>query len=493
MSTTARIAPNLAAMLGILLAAGRGSRMKNEKSKLLFEVNGRPLVMAPFDAVFEVCEKIVVVVGYRGAEVKEAILHHASERYGAEIVQAKCLFYTQEVQGGTGHAVKIALGGIGKRILGYPETLVVNGDLPLLSKETIDHFMQRARAEKSESSCLTIPMRNPAGLGRILRDSLGDFEGIREEKDATEDERKIQEVNGGVYFFRSEFLSREIEELTTKNAQNEFYLTDLLGKAKSAFRRSSAIMAKRPKDLLGVNTTFELAKVRRMAQMRLQKSLAEKFGVEFQDLGSTYISSRVQFEGPAMLGPAVRIVGNTKIGVGVRLDGCNSITDSRIEAGAHIHWGTVMEGAQVGAQSAVGPLARLRPGTVLGKGVKIGNFVETKKAHFGDASKASHLSYIGDAEVGEGANLGAGTITCNFDGFQKHLTKIGKGAFIGSDTQLIAPVSVGDEAYVASGTSVTHDVPPGALAISRPEMVLKEGYARKLAEKRKGRSSQGKS
>jgi bifunctional UDP-N-acetylglucosamine pyrophosphorylase / glucosamine-1-phosphate N-acetyltransferase len=474
-------------MLGILLAAGRGTRMKNEKSKLLFDVNEQPLVMAPFEALFEICEKIVIVVGYRGAEVKESILQHAGHRYGAETVQAKCIFYTQEVQGGTGHAVKTAIQGMGKRITGFPETLVVNGDLPLLTRETIEDFVKRAREEQVESSCLTMPMRNPSGLGRILRDPLGTFQGIREEKDASADEKKIQEVNGGVYFFRSEFLAREVEELKSHNAQKEFYLTDLLGTMTSKFRRTSALMAKKPRDLLGVNTTFELAKVRRLAQQRLQKNLAEKFGVEFQDLGSAFISARAQFEGHAWIGPAVKISGNTKVGAGVVFEGCNSVTEARIDARAQILWGTVIENAQVGSETIVGPMARLRPGTVLGRKVKIGNFVETKKVRFGDESKASHLSYIGDADVGEGANLGAGTITCNFDGFQKHFTKIGKGAFVGSDTQLIAPVTVGDEAYVASGTSVTHDIPPGALAISRPEMIVKEGYARKLAEKRKGK------
>ena len=474
-------------MLGILLAAGRGTRMKNSKSKLLFDVNERPLVMSPFDALFELCEKVVVVVGYQGSEVKETVLQHANERFGSETVLSKCLFYIQEVQGGTGHAVKTALDNLGKKITAFPETLVVNGDLPLMTAETLKDFLDRSRSEKVQSSCLSVPMRNPVGLGRIIRDSMGGFEGIREEKDASVEERRIQEVNGGVYFFQTSFLESEIKKLKDNNAQKELYLTDLLGKPVSSVRRTAALMAKRPRDLLGVNTTFELARVRRLAQQRLQKTLAEDFGVEFFDSTTAFVSARARFEGHAIVGPSVKVSGTTVIGVGVLLEGCNFIKDSKIENGAKIYWGSVLEDTVVGESSQVGPLARLRPGTVLGKKVKIGNFVETKKARFGDGAKASHLSYIGDADIGSEANLGAGTITCNYDGFQKHPTKVGNRAFIGSDTQLIAPVTVGDDAYVASGTAVTQDVPAGALAISRPDMVVKEGYARKMAEKRKNK------
>jgi bifunctional UDP-N-acetylglucosamine pyrophosphorylase/glucosamine-1-phosphate N-acetyltransferase len=487
MSTTARIAPNLAGMLGILLAAGRGTRMKNPKSKLLFEVNERPMVMTPFDALFEICEKLIVVVGYQGSEVKETILQHAAERFGSEAVMSKCLFYTQEVQGGTGHAVKTALDNLGKKISSYPETLVVNGDLPLMTQETLADFLLRSRQEFAQSSCLTFPLKVPTGMGRIVRDSLGGFEAIKEEKDASPDERRIQEVNGGVYFFQSPFLENEIKKLKDNNAQKELYLTDLLGKTRDSVRRTSALMAKRPRDLLGVNTTFELARVRRLAQQRLQKELAESFGVEFFDSTTAFVSARAKFEGHVVIGPSVKISGATRVGTGVVFEGCNFVKDSKIENGAKILWGSVLEDAQVGEASQVGPLARLRPGTVLGKKVKIGNFVETKKARFGDGAKASHLSYIGDAEIGSEANLGAGTITCNYDGFQKHPTKVGNRAFIGSDTQLIAPVTVGDDAYVASGTAVTQDVPAGAMAISRPDMVVKEGYARKIAEKRKNK------
>jgi bifunctional UDP-N-acetylglucosamine pyrophosphorylase/glucosamine-1-phosphate N-acetyltransferase len=471
-------------MLGILLAAGRGTRMKNEKPKVLFDVNDEPLCFGPFKALFESCDKVVVVIGYRGAQVKDALLARANEVFGDRFVSAKTLFYTQEPPSGTGDAVRTALAGLGKSVASSGNVLVVNGDLPLVRKATLDKLVKNAQENKLQSLCLTTRVKNPAGLGRILRDEKGLFTGIREEKDASPEEKRINEINGGVYYFEIDYLLRHVDKLESGNKQNEFYLTDLLGNREHrAAERSEALLLRQPWDLLGVNTTYELAAVRKLAQARLQKHLCEEFGIEFMEPVSTLISARTTFQGPCEIGPNTVIKGKSTIGKDVRIEGNSFIDDSKVGDGAKILWSSVLRQAVVGPEASVGPMAHLRPGSEIGREVRIGNFVELKKTKMGDRSKASHLSYLGDAEVGSDSNIGCGTITCNYDGVQKHPTKIGSGAFIGSDTQLIAPIVIGDQAYIGSGTTVTMDVPSGALALSRPEMVIKPDYAKRLAEK----------
>jgi bifunctional UDP-N-acetylglucosamine pyrophosphorylase / glucosamine-1-phosphate N-acetyltransferase len=470
-------------MLGILLAAGRGTRMKSARPKVLFEINDEPICFPPFRALFEVCDRVVVVVGYRGAEVRESLLKRANEAFGEEAVKAKILFYTQEEQKGTGHAVRTALDGLGKSIGSYEATIVLNGDLPLVRESTLRPLVSEFVSRSLDSLCLSFEAADPTGFGRILRDDKGKLLGIREEKDATESERKIREVNGGVYCFRNTLLGPALADLKTDNKQNEFYLTDLLGTLKQPTLKSEAVVSN-AEDLLGVNTTFELADLRRLSQRRLKKDLCERYGVDFVNIDSIFVSARAVFQGPCRVGPGCSIMGPSVIGEDVNLEGHVLVKNSRISKGAHILWSSVIDESSVGERSKVGPMAHLRMNSILGDDVKVGNFVETKKTTLARGAKASHLSYLGDAEVGEESNIGAGTITCNYDGFNKFKTKIGKRAFIGSDSQLVAPVTIGDDAYVGSGTTVTEDVPAGALAISRPDMVVKEGYAKKLADKR---------
>ena len=471
-------------MLGILLAAGRGTRMKSAKPKVLFEINDEPLCFAAFRSLFEICDRIVVVVGYRGADVRETLLKRAHEAFGEEAVKAKVLFYTQEEQKGTGHAVRTAIDGLGKGIGSYEAAIVLNGDLPLVRESTLRPMVDAFSAQQLDSVCLSFNTSDPTGLGRILRDKDGNFLGIREEKDCSESERRILEVNGGVYCFRNSVLASSLLELKTDNKQGEFYLTDLLGSTKQPKLKSASIIAQEPEDLLGVNNTFELAEMRLRAQRRLKRDLCERYGVDFINMDSSFVSARATFQGPCRIGPACSVLGASFIAEDVDLEGHVLIKNARIQKGAKILWSSVVEESVVGDRSKVGPMAHLRPGTLLREEVKIGNFVEIKKATFDKGAKASHLSYIGDAEVGEDANIGAGTITCNYDGFNKFRTKVGKRAFVGSDSQLVAPVTIGDDAYVGSGTTVTEDVPAGALAISRPDMLIKEGYAQKIAAKR---------
>ncbi len=472
-------------MLGILLAAGKGTRMKSSRSKLLFEVNEEPLCFAPYRCLFNLCEKVLVVIGHRGPEVKDKLMERAIEVFGREEAVSKTLFYTQEEQNGTGHAVRVALEGGAKNTGSYDHCLVLNGDLPLIREETLATLIKQATAKSLDASCLSYHAKSPSGLGRIVRDQSGRFTKIIEEKDANPQQRLIAEVNSGVYLFRLKALEEKINELNTNNSQNEIYLTAMLGAEAQPELKSDAVIVEAEEDLLGVNTTYELSRIRKISQSRLKKALCEENGVIFEDIDNCFISAKSQFLGNAEIGIGCRIEGHSVIGEGVSLDGHVNIKNSKINAGAHILWSSVVSGSQVGAGTKVGPMAHLRPGSDLGKKVKVGNFVEIKNTKLHDGAKASHLSYLGDADIGEESNIGAGTITCNFDGFNKYKTVIGKRAFIGSDSQLVAPIEIGDNAYVGSGTTVTEDVPSGALAISRPDMVIKEGYAEKLIAKHK--------
>ena len=472
-------------MIGILLAAGRGTRMKSETPKVLFDVNDQPLCFQPFRTLFELCDKVVVVVGYRGEVVKEAILLRARELFTPEQIQTKIVFVTQQEQRGTGYAVRTALGALGKSLRSETEVVILNGDLPLIRLATLQKLVKYARTEKLNSACLSARVRDPKGLGRIVRDDRGVFTVIREEKDANVDERKIREINGGVYYFQANLLAEAIDGLKSDNAQNELYLTDLLGNSKGHAFRSEAVCLRQSWDLLGVNTTYELASVRFIAQARLQRRLCEDFGLDLLDPATAFISERASFGNGVRLGPSTVIKGPSRLGNGVSVEGSSVIENSSIEENTKVPWGCVIRDSKIGRHASVGPWSHLRPESILEDDVKIGNFVELKKTRMHKGSKASHLSYLGDADVGEEANIGCGTITCNFDGFNKHQTKIGKKAFIGSDTQLVAPVSVGDNAYVAAGTTLVQDVPAGALALGRPQLVIKEGYAEKLNQRRK--------
>ncbi|MEZ4813932.1 MAG: bifunctional UDP-N-acetylglucosamine diphosphorylase/glucosamine-1-phosphate N-acetyltransferase GlmU [Bdellovibrionota bacterium] len=467
-------------MLGILLAAGRGTRMKSDMPKVLFTVNDEPMAFAPFQQLLNHCNTVAVVIGYGGSDVKASLLGRASEVNGLQ-AEEKTLFFTQQELKGTADAVKTALDGLargGHKQGADEEILVLNGDLPLIRKETLEHFLKQVKAQNVDSACLTFTTQRPTGFGRIVRDMRGIFASIKEEKDATVEEKKIREVNSGVYYFKMAALEKGLSKVSDENSQKEFYLTDALG-AQSGLK-SAAIRCPFKWDLSGVNTTYELSIARGLAQARLQKSLAEQYGVAFSDPLSTFVSARCQFEGPCTLGPNVQLMGRTKISKNVQVVGSTLIEDSQIGESVFVDFSTVIRSSKVMRGSKIGPFAHLRPDSIVEEEVKVGNFVELKKTRLGKGAKVSHLSYLGDADVGDGTNIGCGTITCNFDGASKHKTSIGKNAFIGSDTQLIAPISIGDEAYVASGTTLTEDVPAGALALARAELTIKNDYARRL-------------
>lgn len=472
-------------MLGILLAAGRGTRMKSDMPKVLFTVNDEPMAFAPFHQLQNLCNTVTVVIGYGGSDVKASLLSRASEISGLN-AEGKTIFCTQQELKGTGDAVRTALEGLargGHKLDDDEEVIILNGDLPLIRKQTLDLFIKQARESKVDSACLSFGTNNPTGLGRIVRDMRGIFTNIREEKDATNDEKKIREVNSGVYYFKAPVLKEALSKVSDNNKQKEFYLTDALG-SQSGFK-SAAIRCPYKWDLSGVNTTYELSVARSIAQARLQKTLAEEQGISFADPLSVFVSARCQFEGPCNIGPNVQLLGRTRIGKNVNFVGSSLIEDSQIGDDVIVDFSTVVRSAKILTAAKVGPFAHLRPDSIVGEEAKVGNFVELKKARLGKKAKVSHLSYLGDADVGDETNIGCGTITCNYDGASKHKTVIGKNAFIGSDTQLIAPITVGDEAYVASGTTLTEDVPSGALALARAELTIKNDYARRLMAKLK--------
>jgi bifunctional UDP-N-acetylglucosamine pyrophosphorylase/glucosamine-1-phosphate N-acetyltransferase len=448
----------------VVLAAGLGTRMRSRRAKVLHELAGRPLLHYPLLALRPLAPaRVVLVVGHQADLVRAAAA--GVDTPGLESV-------LQAEQRGTGHAVRCAV----EELAGFVgDVLVLYGDVPLIRPETLEALVATHRREDAALTLLTLHFSDPAGYGRIVRDGGGRVERIVEERDANPAERAITEINPGFYCIRSDVLGSLLERLRPNNVQGELYLTDVVGMAAADGRRVATVSVADPEEVAGVNSRAELARMEARVRATLVERLMEA-GVTFEDPATAYLGSEVEIGPDTVIGPNVVLRGRTRIGTGCRLDGTNFLVDTVVGDGAHLLFGTVADGARIGAEARIGPYARLRPGTKLGAGVHIGNFVETKKAVVGDGTKANHLSYLGDCEIGPDTNVGAGTITCNYDGFKKSTTRIGARVQIGSDTQLVAPVSVGDDAYVAAGTTVTRDVPPGALAVSRTPVRVVEGW-----------------
>jgi bifunctional UDP-N-acetylglucosamine pyrophosphorylase/glucosamine-1-phosphate N-acetyltransferase len=440
----------------VVLAAGLGTRMRSRRAKVLHELARRPLVRYPLAALAALDpERVALVVGHQADDVRVA----ASDANLADlrtVVQAE--------QRGTGHAVACAADAF----QGFTgDILILYGDVPLIRPETLRTLVAAHRAEAADLTLVTMSFADPTGYGRILRGSDGRVVGIVEERDASDAQRAITEVNPGLYLVRSEVLFRLLAELRPDNAQGELYLTDLVGLAARAGHRIATVPARSAEELAGVNTRAELARM----EATLKTDAVERWmaaGVTFEDPATAWIGPDVTIGSDTVIGPNVQLRGRTRIGSGCRLDGTAYLVDATVGDRAHILFACVVEGAEIGADARIGPFARLRPGTRLAERVHIGNFVETKQAAIGVGAKANHLSYLGDCEIGAESNVGAGTITCNYDGSlgTKSRTVIGARVQIGSDTQLVAPVTVGDDAYVGTGTTVRRDVPPGALAVN---------------------------
>ena len=447
----------------IVLAAGKGTRMKSDRPKVLFEVAGRPLISWVLDAVAGASpDEVVVVAGYGGEEVR-AVLPD-----GVRAV-------TQEPQLGTGHAVMVALEAMGQ--VGGDTILVVPGDTPLLRPETLQALV--AALEGRPAALLTTVMGDPSGYGRVLRD--GDrVVGIVEHRDATPGQRDIREVAVSTYSFDGAALAGALSGLGRANDQGEYYLTDAVA-ALAARGEVRGIPVEDPAEVMGVNSHGQLAEVAAVVRHRINASWMAA-GVEMLDPDRVYLDASVTLAAGARLYPEVHLEGRTTVAAGAEVGPDVFAVDSAIGPGARV-WYAVLRGAEVGEGAQVGPFASLRPGTRLEAGAKIGTFVEAKATVVGRGSKVPHLSYMGDAVIGEDSNIGAGTITCNYDGREKHQTVIGDRVFIGYDTMLVAPVAVGDDATTGAGSVITRDVAPGALAVERAEQRELPGYAARRAKK----------
>ena len=447
----------------IILAAGLGTRMKSATIKILHHAAGRPIIDYVLDLAGEVCARPpIMVIGHQRDAVQQAVGERA--RYAV-----------QEEQQGTGHAVLQAA----SQLDGAKHILILSGDVPLTRPETLRQLLEEHEQSDNALTLLTMKLDDPAMYGRVVRDPSGEVTRIVEAKDATDDEKRINEVNAGIYVFSGEHLFDNLRNLSTDNLQGEYYLTDLLAVLRDSGKRVGAVVAGDPIEALGVNSRADLASVEGEIQRRVIAKLM-KDGVTFRNPATVVIDSMVSIGNDTVVYPFVTIEGKTTIGSRCVIEPGVHLINVSVGDDVHLKTGTVAEDAVIDDEAAVGPYAHLRPGSKLGRHVKIGNFVETKKATFGEGAKASHLSYIGDAEVGADVNIGAGTITCNYDGVNKHKTIIEDGAFIGSDTQLVAPVRIGKGAYVGAGSTITSDVPPGSLALSRTrQRVIENWVARK--------------
>jgi bifunctional UDP-N-acetylglucosamine pyrophosphorylase/glucosamine-1-phosphate N-acetyltransferase len=468
----------------IILAAGQGKRMLSSLPKVLHEIGGQPLVFHILNRVLEVSpgSSVALVVGHGRERVEEAV------RKEPRFAQLDVTFVHQVEQKGTGHAARSAMDSDwGKKCVARKcNILVLPGDLPVLPNELIAQML--APLGKTEAlRLLTCELPNPTGYGRIVRrGKTGPVLRISEEKDATLREKEIREVGASIYSFQASFLQYGLQRLSNKNAQGEYYLTDLIAQAARAKKKIDVLRWHEPTDVRGVNDPWELAQARRILNERCVRDWALK-GVKFTDPTTAWIDLTVELGKDVVVCPGTLLQGTTRVAEGAIIGARTVLNNVEVGAGANIKTGTVAEDSTIGAGAQVGPYAHLRPGSIVGAGAKIGNFVELKKARIGEKTSIAHLSYVGDAEVGKNVNIGCGFVTCNFDGrvidgSRKHKTVIEDDVFLGSDCQVIAPIRIGRGAYVASGSTVTQDVEPDALAVARSRQVNKPGYAKKLRD-----------
>lgn len=458
----------------LILAAGEGKRMRSSLPKVLHACGDKPLVAHVVElALKRKCNPVVLVIGPKGARIREALV--------ARFPKAPLVFAVQPEPLGTGDAARAGLVAIPKF---KGRVLILYGDVPLLQATTVTR-LERALG-KASVALLTAHAHNPAGYGRVIREN-GNPVAVVEHRDATAEQRAIDEINVGVYLAESTLLRKTVSGLQSSNAQQEFYLTDVVAAAAKR-NGAKAVVVQNIHEVRGVNTRAELAEAERVLRQRLIAAHQDR-GVMFRDPAGTMIGADVRIERDVVIGVGVQLYGRVSIGKGARLEGPSYFRDCRIGAGTTVHSFCHVEGADVGKEVTVGPFARLRPGAELDTGSKIGNFVEMKKARLGKGAKANHLAYLGDADIGAMSNVGAGTITCNYDGSKvKKTTTLGKGTFIGSNATLVAPLNLGDGAYVAAGSTVTRDVGKDALAFGRARQVNRDGYAARLRRLQKAQS-----
>jgi bifunctional UDP-N-acetylglucosamine pyrophosphorylase/glucosamine-1-phosphate N-acetyltransferase len=457
-----------------IMAAGKGTRLKSQLPKVLHEVGGKPLLGHVIAAATRVVapSDVFVIIGHEAGRVRSAVMDTGIN------------FVMQSDQRGTGHALMVAEPALSA----YDHVIVLSGDAPQITPQTIARLLNFHLDQQAAMTLLSADLDQPTGYGRVLRKNSrsAEVQAIVEEKSASPAQKKIHEINAGFYVFAIPQLFSHIQRLSTANPHGEYYLTDMAGLLRKARQRVVVWKTESSGEVLGANTLAELAVIDE--QMRLKKCrklMAE--GVTVLYPSTCVIDNDVEIAPDTVIEPFVQILGRSRVGSSCRIRSYSVIQDSDIGDGVLIRHGCILEQASISPSAVLGPYSHLRPDSEIGEGAHVGNFVETKKIKLGKGSKANHLTYLGDAEIGAGVNIGAGTITCNYDGVAKHTTIIGDGAFIGSDSTLVAPVRVGKGAYVAAASCITNDVPEDALALGRAQQIVKEGWAR---EKRVARKKQ---
>jgi bifunctional UDP-N-acetylglucosamine pyrophosphorylase/glucosamine-1-phosphate N-acetyltransferase len=460
-----------------IMAAGKGTRLKSKHPKVLHEIGGKPILAHVIATAQKVvpAHDIFVIIGHEAERVRQAV--------GGTGVN----FVLQSEQRGTGHALMVAHDALSK----FDQVIVLSGDAPLITAETIKKLRDFHSDQRASMTLLSADLDDPYGYGRVLRksarggvDGKAEVQAIVEEKPATPQQRKIREINSGFYAFDGPTLYEHIDSLSTKNVHGEYYLTDMAGVFNKARKKVVAIKTADAGEVLGSNTRAEMMDLDARFRIAKCRELLDS-GVTIFYPHTCVIDSDVEVGPDTVIEPFVQLLGKTKIGADCRIRSYSIIGNSILGDRITVRPGTIMEDSRIGDGAVLGPYSHLRTGSEIGEGAHVGNFVETKKIRLGKGSKANHLSYLGDADIGEGVNIGAGTITCNYDGVNKHKTTIGDGVFIGSDSTLVAPITIGRGSYVAAASCITENVPPDALALGRARQSVKEGWAKAKRETQK--------
>lgn len=451
-----------------IMAAGKGTRLKSKRPKVLHEVGGKPLLAHVIRAAAAVvpAQNIFVIIG------------HEAERVRAAVANTGVNFVLQAEQRGTGHAIQCARGELAK----FANFLVLSGDAPLIRPETIQLIRDFHMAQQAAMTILTALPANPTGYGRVLREGSTDrVAAIVEQKSLRPEQSNLGEINSGFYAFDSKPMFSNIDRLRTDNPHAEYYLTDMAGLLVAEGQKVVAIRAEDPDEVLGGNTIAELVSLDANMRMRKARELMTQ-GVTIFRPETCVIDEEVRVGSDSTVEPFVQLLGNTSIGENCRIRSYSIISNANIGSEVHVRPGCIIDDSSISTGAVIGPYSHIRPGSEIGQGAHVGNFVETKKARIGRGSKANHLSYLGDAEIGDGVNIGAGTITCNYDGVNKHKTVIEDAVFVGSDSTLVAPVKVGRGAYIGAASCITSDVPADSLALGRATQVVKEGWVKRKRE-----------
>ena len=447
------------------MAAGKGTRLKSQLPKVLHEVGGKPLLAHVIAAATRVIppSDVFAIIGHEAGRVRTAVAHTGVN------------FVLQSEQRGTGHALMVAQSALSA----YDHVIVLSGDAPQITPQTIARLLNFHLDQQAAMTLLSTDLDHPTGYGRVIRRGArsAEVQAIIEEKSASPAQKKIREINAGFYVFAVPQLFSHIEKLSTANPHSEYYLTDMAEVLRQARQRVVVWKTENSAEVLGANTHVELSFIDYQIRMRKCHQLMSE-GVTIFYPATCVIDNDVEIAPDTVIEPFVQILGRSRIGAACRIRSYCVIRDSEIGPGVLLRPGCILEEARIGPSAVLGPYSHLRPGSDIGEGAHVGNFVETKKIKLGKGSKANHLTYLGDAEIGAGVNIGAGTITCNYDGVQKHTTVIEDGVFIGSDSTLVAPVRVGKGAYVGAASCITEDVPEDALAVGRARQIVKEGWAR---------------